>query len=484
MYCKHCGAANSASAKFCKSCGKAITPAATTSEHIPEVKRVKRKINKKAWWISAGAVALVILVALFFHYRHTGSPATTQGTSNNNSQSVVDIWCDNGQGGSGVIFTSDGTVLTNNHVITGATTCQVTIPNPETGGIAEIYDAAPVITPTLSKEYDIATLKIDGSYTDASGTTWGAYPTTFNPFILPSTCNTSTPSQLGDAVRIYGYPVTSGGYNLTETDGIISSFEDDGDILTSAKIDSGNSGGLAVDQNGCWLGLPSAVVSGNYQNLGVIIPGSIVEQDFLSGVPAKYEPIAVSSSTDTQAEDALSPTTAAAPQETNDQVCQDSYGTYSQWSGNLNSSGNPTCVCQTGYSWDGSGNECATQISLQQQCVSQFGSGSYSYTQAGKAVCGCDSSNGYVWNSDQTACVQETNTQICQNNYGSYSISDGTNDQGGPSCSCQSGYTWNSDQTACIAMTPDQLCAQDVGAGSYYLGYDNSDGSYACSSPD
>ena len=223
------------------------------------------------------------------------------------------------------------------------------------------YDAAPVITPGLSEQYDIATLKIDGPYTDASGTTYGTYPTTFTAFVLPSTCNTSTQSQLNDDVRIYGYPVTSGGNNLTVTDGVISSFSDDGSILTSAKVDSGNSGGLAVDQNGCWLGIPSAVVSGNYQNLGVIIPGSVVAENFLTGVPAKYEPIAVSSSTNT-----LSPSTAANSQETNDQKCQDDYGTFSEWSGSLDSNGRPSCSCQTGYSWDGSGNACATQLSLQQ----------------------------------------------------------------------------------------------------------------------
>ncbi|MFA7676260.1 MAG: trypsin-like peptidase domain-containing protein, partial [Candidatus Shapirobacteria bacterium] len=83
---------------------------------------------------------------------------------------------------------------------------------------------------------------------------------------------------LGENVIIYGYPVTSGGYNLTITDGIISSLNDDGTILTSAKIDSGNSGGLAVNQNGCFVGVPSAVVNGDYQNLGVIIPQILIDE--------------------------------------------------------------------------------------------------------------------------------------------------------------------------------------------------------------
>jgi hypothetical protein len=80
--------------------------------------------------------------------------------------------------------------------------------------------------------------------------------------------------------------------------------------------------------------------------------------------------------------------------------------------------------------------------------------------------------------------VTETNAQVCQNNYGTYSVWNGQiNNSGGPTCDCESGYTWNSNQTACIAMTPNQICARDVGAGSYYLGYNNPNGTYACSSP-
>jgi S1-C subfamily serine protease len=475
MFCKHCGKQIGAETKFCKFCGQPRSietnntdsnESRTSSDH--SVAHAAQPQKSKKWiWIAAsvivGIIILSIVVSVFARKAETSKQPTTN--ANNNLKAVVDIWCDNGQGGSGTIFTSDGTVLTNNHVITGATSCQVTIPDPETGQIAEIYQAAPVITPTLSQEYDVATLKIDGSYTDASGTTWGAYPTTFPVFTIPSTCNTSTQSQLNDSVRIYGYPVTSGGYNLTVTDGIISSFADDGDILTSAKVDSGNSGGLAIDQNGCWLGIPSAVVSGNYQNLGVIIPGSVVAKNFLNSVPAKFEPIAVSSDTED-----LSPSTEAAPQETNSQVCQDSFGTYSQWSGKMDSSGNPTCNCQTGYSWDGSGGACATQTSLQAFCQNQYGSGSYSYLQSGKAVCGCDT--GYKWNSAQTACVvipEETNDQKCQDQYGTYSDWSGQTDSNGrPTCDCQTGYSWDGSGNECATQVSlNQSCENSYGYGSY-----------------
>jgi curved DNA-binding protein CbpA len=80
--------------------------------------------------------------------------------------------------------------------------------------------------------------------------------------------------------------------------------------------------------------------------------------------------------------------------------------------------------------------------------------------------------------------VTQTNAQICQSNYGAYSTWDGqTNSTGGPTCDCENGYQWNSNQTACVALTPNQICQRDVGSGSYYLGYNNPNGTYACSSP-
>jgi S1-C subfamily serine protease len=164
----------------------------------------------------------------------------------------------------------DGTIVTNNHVIKGSQSCLVTIPDARTGAPTSIYTASPYSVPGLSELYDIAVLKVTGSYTDTNTKVWGVYPTTFPIFVRPNTCKDEAP-KLGDPVRIYGYPVTSGGLNLTITEGIISSFADNGDILTSAKVDSGNSGGLAVNsQTGCMLGIPSAVtLTGNYQNLGI-----------------------------------------------------------------------------------------------------------------------------------------------------------------------------------------------------------------------
>ncbi len=79
--------------------------------------------------------------------------------------------------------------------------------------------------------------------------------------------------KIGDRVTIAGYPAF-GGSTLTVTEGIISGFEETlyGPIYkTSAKIDSGNSGGLAIDNTKkCLLGMPTWAVQGTFEGLGYI----------------------------------------------------------------------------------------------------------------------------------------------------------------------------------------------------------------------
>jgi len=384
--------------------------------------------------ISGLVIAIIVLVSVFGSHSNSNnvSNSNLQGSANN-ARSVVNVLCDDGSGGSGTIFTEDGLILTNNHVITNAAFCLVTLPDPATGHAEYIYHAQPLVVPYLSTQYDIAVLSIDSSYTDSDGKTWGDYPTSFPKFTVPDSCGSSTSPQLGDSIRVYGYPVTSGGYNLTVTDGIVSSFTDDSKILTSAKIDNGNSGGLAVDQSsGCFIGIPSAVESGNYQNLGVIIPKSIIK-DFLDQISAQSSTLV--------------------PPETKDQLCQNDYGINSVWSGRVGRNDQPTCVCRLGYTWNLSGSACATKVSLDQICQDNYGVGSYSYPGNGRGLCGCQS--GYTWNSNHTSCViQESNDQICRDNYGPISVWTGRiNSNGSLICGCPTGYTWSADNTACVIDT-------------------------------
>lgn len=93
----------------------------------------------------------------------------------------------------------------------------------------------------------------------------------FSEFPLPA-CGVAD-IKIGDRATVFGYP-SFGGDSLTVTDGIVSGIEYTayGPIYkTSAKIDKGNSGGLAIDNNSkCGIGIPTWATSGAFDGLGYI----------------------------------------------------------------------------------------------------------------------------------------------------------------------------------------------------------------------
>ena len=95
----------------------------------------------------------------------------------------------------------------------------------------------------------------------------------------------SDPS-IGDPIVILGYPSYGSGagtitsvfshLEITATEGIVSG-NDSGYYTTSAKIEHGNSGGLAIDEtNNCYLGIPTASYTGEIESLGRILPASYI----------------------------------------------------------------------------------------------------------------------------------------------------------------------------------------------------------------
>lgn len=76
---------------------------------------------------------------------------------------------------------------------------------------------------------------------------------------------------IGDKVVVLGYPGIGSNKGITATEGIISGIESDY-YVTSAKIDHGNSGGIAVlVKDDCIIGMPSASVTGSIESLGRIL---------------------------------------------------------------------------------------------------------------------------------------------------------------------------------------------------------------------
>ena len=154
--------------------------------------------------------------------------------------------------GSGVIVSADGTILTNNHVVEGATKITVQLNNDKT------FDATVV---GADKPSDLAVLKIDAQNM---------------PFL---TLGDSDSVRVGDIVLAIGNPL---GIGQTVTAGIISakgrrtglsdgsSFEDF--LQTDAPINRGNSGGALVNLNGELIGINSQILSpggANGGNIGI-----------------------------------------------------------------------------------------------------------------------------------------------------------------------------------------------------------------------
>jgi len=91
---------------------------------------------------------------------------------------------------------------------------------------------------------------------------------------------------IGEHLSILGYPGV-GGETLTVTEGIVSGFELDGRnryVKTSAKTDSGNSGGVAIKDSGCVVGIPTWSRRGKVESIG-----RILDLNHLHNETIKYE---------------------------------------------------------------------------------------------------------------------------------------------------------------------------------------------------
>ncbi len=150
--------------------------------------------------------------------------------------------------GSGVIVSPNGYILTNNHVVEGATSVKVTLSDRRE------YTAKIIGTDPQS---DIAVVKIEAK---------NDLP------VLP--LSDSSKSQVGDICLAIGNPF---GIGQTVTMGIVSatgrnslgieSYEDF--IQTDAAINPGNSGGALINARGELIGINTAILSGSGANAGV-----------------------------------------------------------------------------------------------------------------------------------------------------------------------------------------------------------------------
>ncbi|MGJ8745963.1 S1C family serine protease [Polaribacter sp.] len=180
----------------------------------------------------------------------------------------LDIFFGNGNGtrkfeqvgtGSGVIISSDGYIVTNNHVIDNATALEITLNNKKK------YAAELIGT---DKENDIALLKIEADE-----------ELPYIPF------SNSDEIKIGEWVLAVGNP-----YNLTSTvtAGIVSAKGRDLEgnsaidsfIQTDAAVNPGNSGGALVNTRGELVGINTAISSrtGSFIGYSFAVPSNIAKK--------------------------------------------------------------------------------------------------------------------------------------------------------------------------------------------------------------
>ena len=170
--------------------------------------------------------------------------------------SVVTISSSNSGLGSGVIFSKDGYIVTNLHILS-SNNINVKLDNGKN------YSANII---GIDKNADIAVLKI-----------------ATEDDLTPISFADSDTLMVGDKVLAIGNPY---GIGTSVTSGIISATgRDYGNpylqlIQTDAAINPGNSGGALINENGNLIGINSKIFSktGAYQGIGFAIPSNLVVQ--------------------------------------------------------------------------------------------------------------------------------------------------------------------------------------------------------------
>lgn len=226
----------------------------------------------------------------------TTTYVTQQATEEVNIASIVEQWenrvaevtCEweysNGmvyaraKGSAAILYTTSigAIALTNRHVITD---------NAVNG---TEYPA----TRCLIKIYGVGEKMIDGTIygtlrSPTNGDDWAQIELgkgqassldTYLANLSSTTYDVCTDVNVGDKLIIMGFPAIGTQGGITVTEGIVSGIEDNGKYyVTSAKIERGNSGGVAVLLKGnCYLGIPTWASSGSVESLARILSGKYI----------------------------------------------------------------------------------------------------------------------------------------------------------------------------------------------------------------
>lgn len=152
--------------------------------------------------------------------------------------------------GSGVIMSTDGFILTNQHVVRGADSILI-----------QLHDRRQFVATLVGEDEssDLALLKIEA------------------PDLIPATWGDSEQVNVGSIVWAIGSPY---GFQHTVTSGIISGKNRPGDInhptqsllQTDAAVNPGNSGGPLVDAQGRVIGINTSIFGDSFQGISFAVP--------------------------------------------------------------------------------------------------------------------------------------------------------------------------------------------------------------------
>lgn len=240
------------------------TTTPTPVEQIAQTVSTRNNVNVKAGSLAAPfdfSEAAEIAMPSVVHITATSGGNRSQSSSNDPFEYFFGRPDQGLRGGtgSGVIYSSDGYIVTNNHVVEGASNIEVTLNDNRT------YKAEIVGTDTQT---DLAVLKVEArrlpvlKKADSDRAKVGEWVLAVgNPFDLTSTVTAGIISAKGRDI------------DIIQGNTAIESF-----IQTDAAVNPGNSGGALVDAKGKLLGINTAIATrtGSYQGYSFAIPVNIM----------------------------------------------------------------------------------------------------------------------------------------------------------------------------------------------------------------
>ncbi len=180
------------------------------------------------------------------------------------SPSVVTVHVTSAEGegaGTGVVYSADGLIVTNAHVVAGADRIEVDLASGVTVQ-AELVEAVP--------DADVAVLQLTGEFADLQPATFGSSAAVEVGLSVVA---------IGNALDLGGEPsITSGiisatGRSLAGPDGVVLTSL----LQTDAAINPGNSGGPLVNLAGQVIGINTAIID-DAQNVGFALAGDQVRE--------------------------------------------------------------------------------------------------------------------------------------------------------------------------------------------------------------